>query len=164
MITILIILGLLAGAGYFKGLMDSYVDTGIKITEWKNKYDFSKPETYKHWWYLGFHKPTFPEKFPFSSTILVFLTDKWHLSQFFMLRCMYVAISWALTHSLLGVLVLGFVVFPVVLGFIFETTYQTKRQSILDKNNSIAPFPTGDEPNDNPQVTSVPEKQIEDEQ
>ena len=48
----------------------------------------------------------------------------------------------------------------MVLGFVFDTTYQIKKQDILKKNNSIAPL--GDEPNDNSQVTSVPEKQIGD--
>ncbi len=39
--------------------------------------------------------------------------------------------------------------------------YYNKYQTL---KNSLPTQPSGDEPNDNPQVTSVPEKQIEDEQ
>ena len=29
-------------AGVFKGMMDAISDNGVKKSEWKNKYDFSK--------------------------------------------------------------------------------------------------------------------------
>lgn len=49
----------------------------------------------------------------------------------------------------------------IILGF--GLNYYFKYQN-LKKQMSASTTPTGDEPNDNPQVTSVPEKQIEDEQ
>tara|TARA_R110000751_G_scaffold262043_1_gene361283 strand:+ start:78 stop:515 length:438 start_codon:yes stop_codon:yes gene_type:complete len=37
---------------------------------------------YKNKWYHFGITPKFEEKFPYSTTILVFLTDGWHLTQF----------------------------------------------------------------------------------
>ena len=42
--------------------------------------------------------------------------------------------------------------------------YYNKYQTLKRQMSAPVTTPTGDEPNDNPQVTSVPEKQIEDEQ
>ena len=42
--------------------------------------------------------------------------------------------------------------------------YYNKYQTLKRQTSTPSATPTGDEPNDNPQVTSVPEKQIEDEQ
>jgi hypothetical protein len=79
-----------------------------------------------------------------------------------MLRCFYLAISVALTNSILMVLLLSFVIFPIIVGIFFEASYQDYR----DKYKIYPPTEiyTLDEPNDDIQVTSVPEKQIEDEQ
>lgn len=113
-------------AGIFKGIMDAISDSGLKSSEWKNKYDFSK-ET-NHWWYFGLHTPKYSEKFPFSTTVLVFLTDKWHLAQMAMLRFIYLAISILMSQSLGYTILLSFVIFPVVLGVPFQITYNIKRK------------------------------------
>lgn len=49
-----------------------------------------------------------------------------------------------------------------ILGF--GLNYYFKYQNLKKQMSAPVATPTGDEPNDNPQVTSVPEKQIEDEQ
>lgn len=156
----IIIVILLILAGLFKGHMDAVADEGIKGVDWVNKYDFTKPGNTKHWWYLGLYKPKYPERFPFSTTALVFLTDKWHLSQFLMLRCFYLAIALLISANVFTALILSFVIFPVILGLFFEISYSKFRKKYKLHNTSIV---LGDEPYDNPQVTSVPEKQIEDE-
>ncbi|HMM12441.1 MAG TPA: hypothetical protein PKE03_10145 [Bacteroidales bacterium] len=49
-----------------------------------------------HWWYFGVY-PENEERFPFSSTILVFLTDPEHMFQFLKLRMIelaFLVISW----------------------------------------------------------------------
>jgi len=46
---------------------------------WNNKWVAGIPK--KRWYYFGIN-PSFKEKFPYSSTILVFLTDGEHLFQF----------------------------------------------------------------------------------
>jgi len=48
----------------------------------------------------------------------------------------------------------------VILGF--GLNYYFKYQNLKKEIPSPSSTPTGDEPNDNPQVTSVPEKQIGD--
>jgi hypothetical protein len=90
MITLILLL--VVAAGVFKGKMDALADEEMKVADWQRKYDFTKDFKW-HWWYLWFHRPAFPEKFPFSSTILVFLTDRWHMNQFLMQRCLFFAIG-----------------------------------------------------------------------
>ncbi|NDC95280.1 hypothetical protein EB077_08245, partial [bacterium] len=77
----------------------------------------------KHWWYFGLYEPKFPEKFPFSSTLLVFITDKWHMSQFIMLRSFYAAIAMPLTSKFWLIMLNVFVIFPIISGISFEAYY-----------------------------------------
>ena len=161
MMNYIVVSILLAIAAHFKGRMDAYADMGIKGSTWHQKYDFTKPGTMKYWWYLGFYKPRFPEKFPFSSTILVCFTDKWHRAQFFMLRAFYIAIALTLTDNWIWRLAMIFVLFPVWVGVFFEASYEDGRKNAeLDITD---PTPA-DAPNDvyTDQTTSVPEKQISD--
>ena len=159
MLTYIVIAVLIAMAGHFKGRMDALVDLEIKEIEWHKKYDFTKPGTTKHWWYFGLYTPTFPEKFPFSTTVLVFLTDRWHRAQFFMLRSFYLAVSLAMSDSWIIILLSTFVLMPIILGVFFEGSYSDLKEKIKQQT---ATTPSGDEPNDTTQVTSVPEKQIGD--
>jgi hypothetical protein len=138
MLDIIIIIALLAFAGHCKGRLDAIADEGVKGNDWPNKYNMTKPSTTKHWWYLGLYKPKFPEKFPFSTTALVFLTDRWHRWQFFMLRCFYLAISTAITSNIVTLLILSFVIFPIVLGAFFEPSYQNFRKK-LSKIGKLEP-------------------------
>ena len=158
MITILLVAVLLAAAGHFKGRMDAYADEEIKGLDWHLKYDFTKPSTTKHWWYFGFYTPTFPEKFPFSTTILVFLTDRWHRAQFFMLKAFYLAIGLCMSDSWITILLSVFILMPIIVGVFFEASYDETRRKLHKKTDTE---PTGDEPYEQ-QVTSVPEKQITD--
>lgn len=52
-----------------------------KSDSWKSKWESLSTESHRHWWYLGLHETAYKEKFPFSSTILVGVTDGWHLAQ-----------------------------------------------------------------------------------
>jgi len=132
MITnIIIIIALLASAGHCKGRLDAIADEGIKGVDWHNKYDYTKPSTTKHWWYLGLYKPKFPEKFPFSTTVLVFLTDRWHRWQFFFLSCFYLAISLPISGNLFTLIILSFIVFPIIVGVFFEPSYQNYREKLF---------------------------------
>jgi hypothetical protein len=118
---------LLIVAGICKAWADALADEEMKELDWTNKYDFTKSGMSNHWWYFGLHKPSYPEKFPFSSTVLVFLTDRWHMSQFMMLRCFYLAIALSLTDSLFWILMIVFIIGPVVLGVSFQTVYTKLR-------------------------------------
>jgi len=77
MMQLIVLLAFLMLAAFFKGRLDAVADEDIKDAEWVNKYDFTKSGETKHWWYFGLYKPKFPERFPFSTTALVFLTDRW---------------------------------------------------------------------------------------
>lgn len=126
-LSYLITFVLIVLAGHFKGRMDALTDDGIKGAEWFRKYDFTKPSDTKHWWYFGLYKPKYPEKFPFSTTILVCLTDRWHLAQFMMLRAFYIAIALHMWPSIYGLILLPFVIFPIILGVFFEASYGDMR-------------------------------------
>jgi len=116
-------------AGITKGFLDYYADSGVKEKEWRNKYkisehgDLIKTEDIKHWWYLGLYKPRYAERFPFSTTILVAFTDRWHLAQLIMLRFFYLAVAIGVSNSIWWELLLSFVVFPMVIGVFFDFTY-----------------------------------------
>ena len=127
MIIYILVIALLALAGHFKGKMDAIADEGIKGLDWANKYDLTKPGNTKHWWYLGLYAPRFPEKFPFSATALVFLTDKWHRNQFIMLHSFYLALALLWSSQLSMILILTFIVFPAMVGVFFETSYDDAR-------------------------------------
>jgi len=159
----LMLIGVCLGlAGYFKGKLDAIVDEEVKELEWGNKYDFTKSGDTKHWWYLGLYTPKFPEKFPFSTTILVFLTDKWHRTQFYMLRSFYLALAIGISGNLFTTIVFAFVIFPILVGIPFELTYSNYRKTLREKYRTKSSFPQGDKPQQE-QVTSIPEKQITDE-
>lgn len=121
----------LIGAGYAKGRMDYIADSGEKGKEWKNKYKIVKgkllPST-NDWWYLNLYKPTYQEKFPFSTTVFVFLTDRWHWWQFAMLRYFYFAIAHSFVDDFIYQLLLTFIVFPIILGVTFELVYKCKKE------------------------------------
>ena len=106
--------------------MDAIVDSGVKTDEWRNKYDFNKNKN--HWWYFGLYKPKYSERFPFSTTILVSLTDKWHRAQLIMLRFMYLAVAVAFTQKIFLILLLSFVIFPIVVGIPFEIIYTKNKK------------------------------------
>jgi hypothetical protein len=155
-LALIILVASLMIAGHFKGKMDAVADENEKSADWLKKYDLSKFRK-NHWWYFKLYTPKLPEKFPFSSTILVFLTDRWHMNQFFMLRGFYLAVAISITTNIWMLLLYTCVVMPVIVGIMFEVSYNNYRNKISNKQHSNV---SGDEPYDNPQVTSVPEKQI----
>jgi len=59
---------------------------------WQNKWaqPFPQPAENK-WYYFGF-PPRYKERFPYSSTIFVWMTDAWHLFKAIMLTCIMAAI------------------------------------------------------------------------
>lgn len=132
MITLILLL--IVAAGIFKGRMDALADEELKTIDWHRKYDFSR-ESRCHWWYLGIINPRFPEKFPFSSTLLVFLTDRWHMNQFFMQRCLFLAIGLLITPKIILSIFVAFVLFPIIMGVPFESVYTWYRKQLKAKSN-----------------------------
>jgi hypothetical protein len=159
MLQLIVLLILLVLAAFFKGRLDAIADEEVKNLEWDKKYDLTKPGNTKHWWYFGLYKPKFPERFPFSATALVFLTDKWHFNQFLMLKCFQGAIAFLIAGNIFTWFLLTFAIFPFINGVVFELTYEDYRKKLRKKYKYS---PQGDEPQQE-QITSIPEKQIEDE-
>lgn len=100
---IILISVLLILAAFFNAVMDLSSENLFKKTywnkdqSWKNKWkldaDGNLMPPYKYWWYFGLYKPPYQERFIYSSTVLVFLTDGWHLMQFFFHLCWQLCIS-----------------------------------------------------------------------
>lgn len=105
-----------------------------KAEGWKYKYKgwvrtgnnkwTNKITNTRYWYYLGLFKTTYPERFPFSTTILVFLTDGWHLCQFLYNRTWQLAIVLLLNppHPLIMYLFIG-----AIYGMVFEFIYRIKK-------------------------------------
>jgi hypothetical protein len=70
----------------------------------------------KKWYYFGVY-PRYQERFPYSSTILVWTTDAWHLFKALMLGCIMLAIVF---YTPLVSLFVDFIIF--YLGFTFTFT------------------------------------------
>jgi hypothetical protein len=175
MATIIVILVCFIISAYFKAHMDAIADSGIKSSEWKNKYEVDKwnrpldVSTKNHWWYFGLYKPKYAENFPFSSTALVFTTDRWHAYQMLTYRFIYMGASFGFSENIWVVSLLTFVVLPIVVGVTFEIfyngakkSYYTSSKSTTIKQESIYDNKMFSEEPFSGQVTSVEEKQIED--
>jgi len=104
-VTIVFISIMLFIAGLFNGRMDYIKLHQLDSESWKNKWNwntisntgFGYTKLY-HWWYFGLFKPKYQEKFPYSSTILVFITDEWHLRKWMMFCCIEVIIVFIFTQ------------------------------------------------------------------
>jgi len=111
-----------------------------KADTWKNKWNTitvyrrhdRPPSTVftsfnlRPWWYLWLWKLPRDEKFPYSSTALVWLTDDWHLFKFLFYLSMdsIPVLIWCVLRSEYGLL--GYVVMPFIRFIIFELKYKQK--------------------------------------
>ena len=97
-----------------------------KSDSWKSKWKTTHTRLVTatkgdNWWYLGIIKPRYKERFPFSSTILVFVTDFWHLSQFFFLK--FILLGAFLFEPITDIIVIDFIIVYVSMTVPFELTY-----------------------------------------
>lgn len=79
--------------GLSEATMDNIAHGKIKwFGDWTSKY--KKPFVKgSHWYYFGLYKPRYKERFPFSTSILVCLTDGWHLMKFIKNLSIYLCIG-----------------------------------------------------------------------
>jgi hypothetical protein len=89
-------------------------------TSWKYKWKYPLRPAPVKWYYFVF-QPRYKERFPYSSTILVWLTDAWHLFKALMLGCLMGAIVFytPIIHPLLD-----FVIFYITFTFTFTIFYE----------------------------------------
>lgn len=119
--------------GYWcKGNMDFSAKDGFigkeyyknKSASWENKYVYPLKKT-GNWWYFGLYKPTYKERFLFSSTIFVFLTDYWHFQQFLFLNSVTMAcalIQWDWVQS-----IVTWILMQIMYIVGFNTSFERKR-------------------------------------
>lgn len=120
-------------AAQFKAFMDYFAHNPNTKEEWVSKWDIVNdklvPLQKSPKYYLGLHTPIFKEKFPYSSTILVFITDGWHFFQFLFLRSIYIALSITLTDSFWKLMLMSFIIFPAFFSFWFTITYSEMKKN-----------------------------------
>ena len=96
-IIILSVLALVFNAGYFNGIMDYIKKYRLDYQSWKNKWKLdSLGNPYpvvNAWYYFKLYTPEHEERHPYSSTLLVFLTDEWHMKKWQMFFCYELALS-----------------------------------------------------------------------
>lgn len=113
----------------FKALMDISARDGFKnwwfnkSLSWQNKYAKGLAPNYKHWYYFGLYTTSYKERFLLSSTALVFITDGWHLFQFFFLNSIIVAISIGMDSSFVGIAT-SFIIVRIVYAICFNVPYK----------------------------------------
>lgn len=98
---------------------------------WMNKWDTIWPVNFNHWWYFGFYTPQYKEKFMFSSTILVFLTDAWHFFEWVKHRAIHVGLGYLISRDLWQFMVLSFIIFPIFSSQIFHYSYYSLQGKYL---------------------------------
>ena len=70
------------------------------------------------------------------------------------------SLSLTISGNIFTFILLTFVIFPILVGVFFEPSYQGYRKKLRKKyKNSQFPYT----PQEDEQITSIPEKQIEDE-
>jgi len=93
--------------------------------KWKLNTNGSSPliNTVRPWYYLGLFKPKYQERFPYSSTILVSLTDGWHLLQSIQFNLVFLGKAIILFDGPLNI-ILSFIVLKTIFSFTFEIVYK----------------------------------------
>ena len=135
-VTIIYIVILLFIAGLFNGRMDYIKLHQLDSESWKNKWEWiiinnvevQQPYV-KKWYYFGLFAPKYKEMFPYSSTILVFLTDEWHLRKWMMFLCIeliIVAIFTQYNHLHWWYIPVGVIVLKTFRGLGFTLIYDKK--------------------------------------
>jgi len=108
----------------FSNLNPDYWDP---YKSWVYKWKMPLKPSPKYWYYFGIY-PRYEEKFPYSSTVFVWLTDAWHLFKALMLVC------------LMSSIVLYTPIFTPIVDFLllyctFTFTFTVFFDYILRKNN-----------------------------
>jgi hypothetical protein len=86
------------------------------LKSWKFKWASPYPQLgERKWYYFGYH-PRYKERFLYSSTIFVFLTDAWHLFKSLMLTCIMLSV---VNYSVVITPFIDFILLYVVFTFTF---------------------------------------------
>jgi len=86
------------------------------LESWKFKWASPFPQTAEPKWYYFGYLPRYKERFPYLSTVFVFLTDAWHLFKALMLGCIMLAV---VNYSVLVTPFIDFILLYVTFTFTF---------------------------------------------
>lgn len=99
---------------------------------WKLKYTDALTSTKKAWWYLGLYKPSYDERFAYSTTVFVGFTDAWHFWQLIHhLTLLSAGICFGVTLSYLLFLSLLYLLLVLPLYIVFALTFHIWFHNIL---------------------------------
>ncbi len=138
---------LISLAGFTKALLDYSAIDGFnnswwnKTYSWKNKWKLKYGEVIENKkrlpYYLWLYKPNYVEKYPNSSTILVSLTDGWHLLQKILYSFIFLAISLSISQNLEYTRdVIEVVCSFIILSLVFTITFEILYKKITTNENS----------------------------
>lgn len=95
------------------------------LKSWQNKWASPFPQPYIPYWYYFGVFPKYKEKFPYSSTILVWVTDAWHVFKALMLLCIMTAIvSYSVVFNPIIDLILLYITFTFVFTIFFDYIFR----------------------------------------
>lgn len=89
--------------------------------KWKRKYNIANPGK-REWYYLWLYKPLREERFPYSSTMLVWLTDGWHFFKFLFNRAWQAAI--VINIPVFKEMLILYIIIGILFSVPFEIVYK----------------------------------------
>ena len=112
-------------AAYFNAKMDKcqFHRVGCNADEWKNKWKLDDegrliPYVSK-WYHFGFIEPKYVEKFPYSSTVFVSFTDRWHRWKSLFLTCLFAAMVILNIDFEAKSILINFIILRIAFGLTF---------------------------------------------
>ena len=98
------------------------------LKSWENKWAEPFPQKMMPYWYYFKVYPRYKEKFPYSSTVFVWLTDAWHVFKMCMLLCIMLAVvSYTVMFSPVIDFILLYCTFTFVFTIFFDYIFRTKQ-------------------------------------
>lgn len=132
-ITGINIIVLIFFAGLCNGRMDYIKLHNLDSESWKNKWFLDSNSTpitnHSDWYYFGLFTPQHQERFMYSSTILVFLTDEWHNKKWLMFTCYELIVMYVLVKAYntpWWFIPIGIIISKTFRGLGFTLTYDKK--------------------------------------
>lgn len=93
------------------------------LSKWELTLQLPIPiNTKRKWYYLWLYIPKYKERFPYSSTLLVFTTDAFHLFKSIKLNAIFLALTLALDLVVIDS-ILAFIILRIIYGIIFEQLF-----------------------------------------
>lgn len=101
----------------FKNLNPQFWDPQ---SSWIYKWKYPLQIAPVKWYYFGF-QPRYKERFPYSSSMFVWLTDAWHCMKALMLACIMLAV---ITYEPMTTAFLDFIILYCAFTFTFTMFYE----------------------------------------